>query len=144
MWKYQWTNVETKLTDEMSELINELSKGIVSLAIQLYAWTQELAIENGHYEKDETIKPSLFCEVAQSERFCILKDQIAVMDNVSYENAKQVRKSKSRNPVVPVAPRQKQDKSLSDPSIEHWDKDPEHAAEKLMQDGLMLTKEDPF
>lgn len=38
----------------------------------------ELAIENGHYENDETIKPSMFRDVAQSERFCILKDQIAL------------------------------------------------------------------
>jgi type II secretory pathway predicted ATPase ExeA len=69
IWKLQWIKNKSKLTDEMSELLYELSTGLPDFAVKIFRKAQELVIGT---EKEE-----LSCAVlrdAYSEQ-CILSDK---------------------------------------------------------------------
>ncbi|MCH4238763.1 MAG: ATP-binding protein [Oscillospiraceae bacterium] len=144
MWKYQWTSIETKLTDEMSELVNELSRGIVALALHLYAWTQDQAVENGFYGGSECITPEMFQQVAKSEKFLLMREQLAVMDDESMKKSHTSANKRHGAKLNCKATRKTPDKSLADPAVEHWDVKPENAVEKLRREGLIVTKDGEF
>lgn len=144
MWQYQWTQEETKLTDEMSQLINKLSRGIVALALHLYAWTQDLAVENGFYGGSEHITPEMFQQVAQSEKFLLMREQLAVMEDSSMEKSHTAAEKRRGAKLNRRTVRKTPDKNLADPAVEHWDAEPENAVERMKKEGLVVTKEDTF
>lgn len=47
IWQYQWTNKETKLTEELSNILYEESQGITDIVKKLYAMAQIKAITSG-------------------------------------------------------------------------------------------------
>lgn len=61
LWKYQWTNVPTPLTKQLSETIYNESQGIVDIAVKLYMLTQWSVIG----ENDERLTPARIREVAK-------------------------------------------------------------------------------
>lgn len=63
LWKYSWLREESKLTDEMINLIYDLTQGITSVLIVLYQLAQERALE---YEV-EKIDCELLNEVARDD-----------------------------------------------------------------------------
>ncbi|MFO1369073.1 MAG: ATP-binding protein [Marinagarivorans sp.] len=44
LWRYQWTNIETPCTAELSSCLYRLSRGLVSIAIKIYIEAQRLLI----------------------------------------------------------------------------------------------------
>jgi len=66
MWPLQWTNVETPITEELSEKLYNLSAGIPDIAIRVYKTAQELVIGTG----DEQITVSVLEE--SFSRCCVL------------------------------------------------------------------------
>ncbi|MFA9458819.1 ATP-binding protein [Halalkalibacter sp. AB-rgal2] len=60
MWRYQWIQNETPLTDELNQVLYEESQGIVDIAVKLFALSQGRAIETGV----EKITPALIKKVA--------------------------------------------------------------------------------
>ncbi|MGG3772974.1 ATP-binding protein [Heyndrickxia faecalis] len=63
MWKYQWTDEETPLTEELSAALYYESQGVADIAIKLYMMVQLRAISSGK----EKITVSLIKKVAQEE-----------------------------------------------------------------------------
>lgn len=47
LWKYQWTNEKTPLTDEIIRIMYEESQGITDIAVKLYMLVQWRAIDQG-------------------------------------------------------------------------------------------------
>jgi hypothetical protein len=62
LWKYQWTNTSTKLTDALKRQMYELSQGIVDIAVKLYMLSQWEVIMYG--EDKERITVGVIKEVA--------------------------------------------------------------------------------
>lgn len=75
IWKFQWTNIETPLTDNISYAIHKNSGGIIGEAIKLYAFVQQSAINRGR-EYDEIITSDLIENIANSESFYSEKQKI--------------------------------------------------------------------
>ena len=75
IWKFQWTNIETELTDEMSFAMHRNSGGIIGEAVKLYAFIQERAINRGRIF-DEGISVDLIEETANSEKYFAEKKKI--------------------------------------------------------------------
>ncbi|HIC7892457.1 TPA: AAA family ATPase [Citrobacter freundii] len=48
LWRYQWTNVYTPLTDELNIKLHKLSKGIIAVAQQLFITAQLKVIGTGY------------------------------------------------------------------------------------------------
>ena len=44
LWKYQWTNVYTELTDELNDALHSLSVGNIDMASRTYREAQRLVI----------------------------------------------------------------------------------------------------
>ncbi len=76
LWKYQWTSYYTPLTDELNDIMNESSCGIVDVAVKLFDKVQQLAIENGENGGSEEITKDLLIEAAGSAEFILLRDKI--------------------------------------------------------------------
>lgn len=76
LWKYQWTSQYTPLTEEMNDIMNESSCGIVDVAVKLYDKVQQLAIINGENGQSEEITSDLLIEAADSTEFILLRDKI--------------------------------------------------------------------
>ncbi|RZN52408.1 ATP-binding protein [Escherichia sp. E13S3] len=55
LWRYQWTNVVTPLTNELNIRLHKLSKGILAIAQQIYITAQLKVIGSGN----EVITPAL-------------------------------------------------------------------------------------
>ncbi len=52
LWKYQWTNSSTKLTDPLKKEMYKLSQGIVDIAVKLYMLAQWEVIMHGEDNKE--------------------------------------------------------------------------------------------
>lgn len=76
MWHYQWTDVETRLTDELSNVIYEESQGVTDVAIKLYMMTQLRAIKS----KKQIITPELIHNVA-NEDLRLIQPMIRALKN---------------------------------------------------------------
>ncbi|MBD8069753.1 ATP-binding protein [Bacillus sp. PS06] len=63
MWKYQWTNEEVSLTEELSSTLYSESQGVADIAIKLYMMVQLRAISSGK----EKVTVPLIKQVAQEE-----------------------------------------------------------------------------
>ncbi|MBO8156974.1 MAG: ATP-binding protein [Bacillaceae bacterium] len=63
MWKYQWIENETPLTEELNQTLYEESQGIVDIAVKLFALSQGRAIDTGL----EKITPELIRKVAKDD-----------------------------------------------------------------------------
>lgn len=76
IWQYQWTREYTELSDELSDVLNEESFGIVDVAVKLFVAAQNRAILEGEIGHLEIITPKLIRQVANSDRFYMLKRQL--------------------------------------------------------------------
>lgn len=72
LWKYQFTNVNTPLDDELMDTLYDQSQGIMDIAVKLYMITQWSVIG----QPDEKIKPSVIKETAK----VYLKSAQPIMD----------------------------------------------------------------
>jgi len=74
LWKLQWTNIATELTDELSDCLYELSTGLPDFAVRIYKEAQGLVIGSGeelitiHVLKDAYLKACVLSDNALSER----------------------------------------------------------------------------
>ncbi|MFM9328003.1 AAA family ATPase [Paenibacillus mesotrionivorans] len=64
LWKYQWTNSSTKLTDPLKKEMYKLSQGIVDIAVKLYMLAQWEVIMDGDDTK-ERVTVGLLRDVAR-------------------------------------------------------------------------------
>jgi hypothetical protein len=71
LWKYQWTQVASAFTPEISEVFYERTQGVVDLAVKLYVLSQYRAMITGV----EEITPELMNTVADDE-FKLLKPML--------------------------------------------------------------------
>ena len=71
MWKYQWTQIETPITDGLKNLLYDESQGIMDIAVKLYAMAQIKAIS----DETECITPTVIKEVA-AERLGLVKPML--------------------------------------------------------------------
>lgn len=72
VWRYQWTAIETPLTQDISTTVYDESQGILDVAIKLFVLAQLRAIELGEIRGEpETITPELLRKVAADEFGCI-------------------------------------------------------------------------
>ncbi len=72
MWDYQWTNVRTVLTPEISRRILHESAGIIDIAVKLFILAQIRAIYRGEtLGLPETLHEGLFAAVAKDEFACV-------------------------------------------------------------------------
>lgn len=63
MWRYQWTEKQVLLTEELRNTLYEESQGIVDIAIKLYSLSQSRAIQTNK----EMITPQLIRQVAKED-----------------------------------------------------------------------------
>lgn len=61
LWKYQWTNVPTALSQKLNDVMYEESQGIIDIAVKLYMLAQWSVIG----EEDERLTPSRIRDVAR-------------------------------------------------------------------------------
>lgn len=61
LWRYQWTNTPSELTNELSKVIYDESQGITDIAVKLYMLAQWSVIG----EDNEELIPETFTRVAQ-------------------------------------------------------------------------------
>jgi hypothetical protein len=61
LWRYQYTSVETELTEQLSATLHYESAGVMSYAVTIYMLAQTRVIDSG----DERITPGLIHAVAQ-------------------------------------------------------------------------------
>ena len=68
VWGYQWTNVETPFTAEMSKIMYDEAQGILDIAMKLFILAQMLAISLGETKGlPEKLEPALLKQVAKDE-----------------------------------------------------------------------------
>ena len=116
IWRYQWTAVETKLTEELSRVMYECSKGNVALALFLYAVAQRHAIENGANGESEVITKELILDAAHSEEFHLYANGWVDLDEKTAESTTRKVSAQGRKTTVatmsqPARPKQKKAKS---------------------------------
>lgn len=63
LWRYQYIEEATQLTQELSDVIYDESQGITDLAVKIYAFAQERAINSGK----EEITPSIIRSAAKDK-----------------------------------------------------------------------------
>lgn len=71
MWRYQWTNVETPLTQEIEDVLYDECQGITDILIKIYMMVQLRAMD----KKDETITPELIRKTAKKD-FALIQPMI--------------------------------------------------------------------
>jgi len=71
MWKYQWTQKRTELTEELKNALYDESQGIIDIAIKLYAASQVKVIA----DKTETITAKDIREVA-AVSYCLVREPL--------------------------------------------------------------------
>lgn len=86
----------------------------------------------------------MFQQVAKSEKFLLMREQLAVMDDESMKKSHTSANKRHGAKLNCKATRKTPDKSLADPAVEHWDVKPENAVEKLRREGLIVTKDGEF
>ena len=74
MWKYQWLQKPTPLTDELKNVLYEESQGILDIAVKLYTMAQSKAIADGV----ETITVETIREVV-SEKLQLIKPMLKAL-----------------------------------------------------------------
>jgi hypothetical protein len=74
MWKYQWLQKPTPLTDELKNVLYEESQGILDIAVKLYAMAQSKAIA----DRIETITPQTIREVV-GEKLHLVKPMLKAL-----------------------------------------------------------------
>ncbi|MFD1174515.1 ATP-binding protein [Oceanobacillus picturae] len=77
MWRYQWTNKFTELTDEIEGILHYESQGITDVLIKLFMMVQVKAMD----KQDELITPGLISKTAKKD-FALIQPMIkAIRDN---------------------------------------------------------------
>jgi hypothetical protein len=74
MWKYQWLQKPTPLTDDLKNVLYDESQGILDIAVKLYAMAQSKAIADGV----ETITPKTIREVV-GEKLHLIKPMLEAL-----------------------------------------------------------------
>ncbi|MDR3288990.1 MAG: ATP-binding protein [Peptococcaceae bacterium] len=74
MWKYQWLQKVTPLTEELKNVLYEESQGILDIAVKLYAMAQSKAIA----DRVETIMPQTIREVV-GEKLHLVKPMLKAL-----------------------------------------------------------------
>lgn len=69
IWKYQWTNVKTDLTEELNDTLYSASRGNLALSICLFKEAQRIAIDNGQVNRDERMTPRVLRAAIESDAF---------------------------------------------------------------------------
>lgn len=68
LWQYQWTNVETPLSPDISEAVFDESQGVIDIAVKLVMLAQFRAISRGEvYGESEVLSDTLIRQVAKDE-----------------------------------------------------------------------------
>lgn len=80
MWRYQWTNVETPLTEKIEETFYDECQGITDVLIKLYMMVQLRAMD----KKDETITPELIQKTAKKD-FALIQPMINAIRKTDLE-----------------------------------------------------------
>ena len=147
IWKYQWTNIYTPLTDDLSKALHAACEGgNVSLAVFIYQWVQRRAIKNGEYGGVEMITPQLIREVASSEDILIEKRRLVYMDTKEGNDERktaydlQYQAKENYKEELGIRPAQKQER---DPAIKRWTEEADFAG-KLKDNRLLAGKDDEF
>ncbi|MEG3161336.1 ATP-binding protein [Sphingomonas sp. LB2R24] len=78
MWRYQWTNVHSPLTPEISEAVFDESQGIIDIAVKLLILAQMRAISKGEMGDEEVLDEQLYRLVAKEE-FGIVAPMLAAL-----------------------------------------------------------------
>lgn len=97
MWQYQWTEKTTPYSEQFARQFYELTQGISDLAVKLFAYSQQVAIQSGI----EEISIPLIKKVAK-EKFRLLNPMLeAIRSGNPYKIAKyeDIRKLVMDNPV---------------------------------------------
>ncbi|WP_148714713.1 AAA family ATPase [Chitinolyticbacter meiyuanensis] len=81
LWGYQWVRKPVEYSEKMSELMFELSQGIIDVAIKLFAAAQVGAIRSG----DEMLTPSLL-ESVYMQQMHMLHPMLSALKRGSYED----------------------------------------------------------
>ncbi|UXY16640.1 TniB family NTP-binding protein [Chitiniphilus purpureus] len=81
LWSYQWVRSYVEYSEEISELMFDLSQGIIDVAIKLFAGAQARAIRSG----DETLTPSLL-ERVYMEQMYMLHPMLRALQRGSVED----------------------------------------------------------
>lgn len=71
IWEYQYTNVQTRLTEEIKEAIFDLTQGIPALAKTLYGFVQQRVILNTVKGQPEAITPALLRETSKEQMIAV-------------------------------------------------------------------------
>lgn len=76
IWKYQWTSVQTPLTQDIMDALYENSNGLVFAVVWLFAEAQRVAIQLGTSERQEIITSELIKQLADSSSYKMLKAKL--------------------------------------------------------------------
>lgn len=88
IWKYQWTAIETPLTDVLKERIYYHSQGIIDIAVKLFCLSQLRAIRLGERGRAETISVKIIDAVSSEEMALAMP----MMNALRSGNAKEIAK----------------------------------------------------
>lgn len=80
LWKYQWTNPKTELTEELNAVFYDESQGVADLAVKLFMLVQLrlVSVSEARPEQSEAIMPALIRRVAKEE-FSIVAPMIEAL-----------------------------------------------------------------
>jgi hypothetical protein len=80
LWKYQWTDVPTDLTPELSAVLYDQSQGVADLAVKLYMLAQLRVVGIGELRSRQTeaLTKALFEQVAREE-FALVRPMIEAL-----------------------------------------------------------------
>lgn len=95
LWRYQWTDVITPLTPELSKAIYDESMGITDIAVKLYMLVQWAIIGTG----DEVITPEIIRRVASES----LKLPQTLLDALRRKDINKLKQIQDLYPPIPIA-----------------------------------------
>lgn len=78
IWKYQWTNEKTALTQDLLDTLYEVGRGSIDATVKLYMEVQRFAILQGQSGLPELITPDLLRQAATGDAFGMVLQRLAM------------------------------------------------------------------